>query len=155
MPTVPSAYASFYDNSEYFSEDLYFSTGKKGTDFGRGFPVPVTSQLMQLGREKYDIFCAVCHGETGAGDGVVPTVAQNNEAYGYVIASLLDDRIATMPEGQIFNTITHGFGNMLPYGTKLTKEERWAIVAYVRALERATRGTIADIPPAQRKDLGL
>jgi mono/diheme cytochrome c family protein len=66
-----------------------------------------------------------------------------------------DDRIRNMSEGEIFNTITHGKGNMLSYADKLTVEDRWAVVAYVRALQRAEMGTPADVPPAHKTELGI
>ncbi|HTX66510.1 MAG TPA: cytochrome c, partial [Opitutaceae bacterium] len=70
-------------------------------------------------------------------------------------ASYQDDRILQMPEGEIFNTITNGKNTMQSYADKLNPEDRWAVIAYVRALERARHGTVADVPADHRGDLGL
>ncbi|MDE3084984.1 MAG: cytochrome c, partial [Verrucomicrobiota bacterium] len=65
------------------------------------------------------------------------------------------ERLRQMAEGEIFNTITHGKGNMMPYADKLVPKDRWAVIAYVRALERAGAGTLADVPPEHRQELGI
>ena len=132
-----------------FQEDTYFATGKDGDEFGRGFPVQVDHQLMELGREKYEIFCAVCHGRTGDGNGIT-------KSYGMVATPTYhEDRLRGMAEGEIFDTISSGKNNMGPYGAKLRLEERWAIIAYLRALQLARNATQENVPPEHRKELGL
>ena len=120
--------------------------------FIRGFPASVTvnAELMAHGRERYNIYCRPCHGGIGDGNGIT-------KQYGMGITpSYHDDRLRQMPEGEIFNTITHGKNTMLPYADKLLPEERWAVVLYVRALQRAQLGKAADVVDATAKQtLGI
>ncbi|MEX2580633.1 MAG: cytochrome c [Verrucomicrobiales bacterium] len=112
----------------------YFSTGEFGDFFGEGFPeeVVLDETFLQRGRQRYQINCTPCHGASGNGQGIVskywilpPT------------ANLVDERVSAMPEGQLFWTITHGKGLMGPYNGVVNVHDRWAIVAYVRALQAA------------------
>ncbi len=132
-----------------FHENEYFATGKVGGDFGRGFPLAVDAGLMKLGQEKFTIFCAVCHGASGDGNGIT-------KKYGMVATPTYhNQRFRDMPEGEIFNTITKGKNNMGPYGAKLRLRERWAVIAYLRALQRSQNSRLADVPSEHREDLGL
>ena len=125
----------------------YFNTGRFGDQWGTGIPLPVTPELMQRGKERYTIHCAVCHGASGAGNGVAGQ-------YGMVaIASYHQDRLRTMGDGEIFNTITRGKNTMLGYGANIPVDDRWAIIAYVRALQLAQTATINDVPPDERAKL--
>jgi len=131
----------------------YLNTGRIGEFWGTGMPFPVTREVLERGRERYGISCAVCHGETGGGNGQV-----SNFWAGAPIANLLDDRIRQLPDGQIFDVITNGKGvaptwTMFPYGDKLTVEDRWAVVAWMRTLERSQRATVADLTPAEKAKL--
>ena len=105
---------------------------------------------MAHGQERYNIYCQPCHGALGDGNGIT-------KQYGMGITPTYhDDRIRQMAEGEIYNTITHGKNTMLPYADKLLPEERWAVVLYVRALQRAQSGTAADVSEASAKQsLGL
>lgn len=118
----------------------------------RGFPadVDVNADLLARGREQYTIYCQPCHGATGDGNGIT-------KQYGMgATPTYHDPRLRDMAEGEIFNTITHGKANMLPYADKLLPEERWAVILYVRALQRAQMGTAADVTDAAGKQtLGL
>jgi mono/diheme cytochrome c family protein len=151
LPTgvVPSAYGPL---GQPLRADRHLAEGKtEQGDFARGFPasIPVDLKLLEHGRERYTIYCTPCHGALGDGQGIT-------KQYGMgATPSYHDDRIRNMPEGEIFNTITHGKGNMLSYADKLTVEDRWAVVAYVRALQRAQMGTVADVPPAHKTELGI
>lgn len=130
------------------NSELYTGKTPAGEWF-QGFPVPITYTLIQQGREKFEIFCKVCHGSTGDGNGIT-------KQYGIsATPSYHDDRIRSMHEGEIFNTITHGKNTMFPYGDKLSPQERWAVVAYVRCLQRAQMGTIDDVPEPSKTALGL
>lgn len=125
----------------------YLSTGKMNGFWGDGIPIEVNSGVMARGRERFNINCAICHGATAAGNGLI-------KQYGLTtIASLQDDRIKQMPDGEIFNTITHGKNTMNAYGPNIAVEDRWAIIAYLRALQRSQGGTIDDVPPEQRAAL--
>jgi mono/diheme cytochrome c family protein len=125
----------------------YFHTGRMGANWGDGIPLPVTSELMERGRQRYAINCQVCHGAAGAGNGIV-------SQYGLVgIANYHDKRLREMPDGEIFNTITNGKASMYSYGDKIRAEDRWAIIAYVRALQRSQNATLNDVPESERGNL--
>ena len=129
------------------------STGKLAEGaWVRGFPasVVVDAKLMARGHERYAIYCQPCHGALGDGNGIT-------KQYGMgAIPTYHDDRLRQMAEGEIYNTITLGKGTMLPYADKLLPEERWAVVLFVRALQRAQTGTRADVTDASAKQiLGL
>ncbi|KAF0093010.1 MAG: hypothetical protein E1N59_3267 [Puniceicoccaceae bacterium 5H] len=133
-----------------FREDDYLATGKMPNgEFGDGIPVELTQDNMDRGQELFNIYCIACHGEVGNGKGVVAA-----ERYGFAtIQSLLQTRIMEQPDGEIFNTITHGKNTMYPYGSKIRVEDRWKVVMYVRALQRASASTLDDVPPEYREDL--
>ena len=125
----------------------YQNTGKMGATWGTGIPLPVNAELMQRGEQRFNINCAICHGPTAAGNGIV-------KQYGMAtIVSLVDERIRNMSDGEIFNTITHGKNTMFGYGHNVTVNDRWAIIAYLRALQRSQNATPADVPPEARVEL--
>ena len=125
----------------------YMNTGKMGNNWGTGIPIPVTAQLLQRGHERFNITCAMCHGATAAGNGIT-------KSYGLAtVVTLQDDRIRKMSDGEIFNTITNGKNTMLAYGPNIPVQDRWAIIAYLRALQRSQNATAADVPPEHRADL--
>lgn len=131
-------------------DTLYAGKSARG-EFIRGFPASVTVDrpLLERGRERYTTFCAPCHGATGDGNGIT-------KQYGMgATPTYHDPRLRQMAEGEIYNTITHGKNTMLPYADKLSPEERWAVVAYVRALQRAQIGTVADVPAEAKSQLGI
>jgi mono/diheme cytochrome c family protein len=118
-----------------------------GNNWGTGVPIPVTPQLLQRGRERFNITCAMCHGATATGNGI-------SKAYGLAtVVTLQDDRIRKMSDGEIFNTITNGKNTMMAYGPNIPVQDRWAIIAYLRALQRSQNATVADVPPEHRADL--
>jgi mono/diheme cytochrome c family protein len=131
-----------------FSEGTdYYNTGKMGDSWGTGVPMEVTEQLMERGRQRFNITCAMCHGATAAGDGI-------NKQYGLAtVVTLQDDRIRKMADGEIFNTITNGKNTMMAYGPNLVVSDRWAIICYLRALQRSQHTMVADVPPEHRADL--
>jgi mono/diheme cytochrome c family protein len=125
----------------------YINTGKMGNSWGTGIPVSVTPQLVQRGRERFNITCAMCHGATAAGNGIT-------KSYGLAtVVTLQDDRIRKMADGEIFNTITNGKNTMMAYGPNIMVADRWAIIAYLRALQRSQGAAIVDVPPEHRADL--
>lgn len=126
----------------------YMNTGKMGsTNWGTGIPVPVTPQLLQRGRQRFSITCAMCHGATATGNGIT-------KSYGLAtVVTLQDDRIRKMSDGEIFNTITNGKNTMMAYGPNIMVQDRWAIIAYLRALQRSQNATATDVPPEHRADL--
>ena len=125
----------------------YYNSGKMGANWGTGLPITVTAELMERGKQRFTINCAVCHGLTAAGDGIT-------KQYGLTtVVTLQDERIRKMADGEIFNTITNGKNTMLAYGPNVTVADRWAIIAYLRALQRSQNATEADVPPEHRAEL--
>ena len=154
VPHVTEDQAAFPHLVPYnrFREDDYLATGLQADgSFGDGIPVDISYEAMKAGQDLFEIYCTICHGSTGNGKGVVA-----QERYGYnTIISLLQDRIADQPDGEIFNTITYGKNTMGPYGKKMRVEDRWKVVMYVRALQRAAAGTVDDVPADEKGGLGL
>ncbi|HEY4257897.1 MAG TPA: cytochrome c [Candidatus Udaeobacter sp.] len=125
----------------------YFNTGKMGDHWGTGIPLSVTRELMERGQQRFNITCVMCHGPTAAGNGIT-------KQYGLAtVVSLQDERIRKMSDGEIFNTITNGKNTMMPYGPNILVADRWAIIAYLRALQRSQNATIADVPEDHRAEL--
>lgn len=125
----------------------YFNTGKMGDQWGTGIPLPVTRELMERGQQRFNITCAMCHGAAAEGNGIT-------KQYGLAtVVSLQDDRIRKMSDGEIFNTITNGKNTMMPYGPNVLVADRWAIIAYLRALQRSQHATVADVPEDRRAEL--
>ncbi|MFH1842227.1 MAG: cytochrome c [bacterium] len=129
-------------------------TAGPDTGFVLTSPLPVTSEALARGRHRFDIFCAVCHGRLGDGNGMVHTrAAQLAEGTWTPPANLTADLTAGRPAGFLFDTITNGVRNMPGYGRQIPIEDRWAIVAYLRALQRSSRGSVDDVPSAERSRL--
>lgn len=134
--------------------DPVFETGLKGEVFVDVPPVSVTPQLVKRGQERYAIFCAPCHGLSGYGDGVIARRADRlQEGTWTPPSSFHTDLVRSRPSGQLFNTISNGIRNMPAYGAQVPPADRWAIVAYVRALQRSQHATIADVKPELREKL--
>lgn len=134
-----------------FIEDEYLATGKNGDSYGSGFPIEVTQAAMERGEERYNIYCTPCHGEVGDGQSRLA-------AYGMTaIANIIAAPYIDMPEGEIFHYIGNGSrsGRMYGYKEKLSVEDRWNVVLYVRALQRAANGSANDLTPAEKEGLGL
>ena len=145
--TVPQSKAIHVGNKEVYTfEDHPVTTGKitGTTNFVEVNPFPMTEQLLQRGHERFEISCRPCHGALADGKGITTK-------YGMaVVANLHDPRIVKQTDGEIFNTITYGKNLMGPYGSNVSIEDRWAIIAYLRALQRSRLGTIEDVPAAMQ-----
>jgi mono/diheme cytochrome c family protein len=129
--------------------DTPVNTGKipGTTNWVEAIPVPITHELMARGRQRFNINCSPCHGKIGDGKGIT-------SKYGMLTtANLHDLRLVKMTAGEIFNTITHGKNLMGAYGSQTTIEDRWAIIAYVRALQRSQLASLEDVPAAEREKL--
>jgi mono/diheme cytochrome c family protein len=125
----------------------YYDTGKMGDRWGTGLPIEVTPALMERGRQRFNITCAMCHGATAAGNGIT-------KQYGLAtVVTLQDERLRKMADGEIFNTITNGKNTMMAYGPNITVADRWAIIAYLRALQRSQNAGIADVSEQHRAEL--
>ena len=144
--------SSFGPAGQPLRDDDFLYQGKlpDGT-FARGFPaaIHVDMKLLERGRDRFTIYCSPCHGAVGDGMGIT-------KKYGMgAVPTYHDDRLRAMAEGEIFNTITNGKGQMNPYADKILPADRWAVVAYVRALQRAQTGTLADVPADHKGELGI
>ena len=131
------------------ADDVHYAGKNADGSFVRGFPAEliVNEAFIRRGQGRFEIYCAPCHGKLGDGQGIT-------KSYGMVATPTYhDDRLRTMPEGEIFNTITNGKNTMFPYADKLSPDDRWAVVAYVRALQRSHHATLDDVPPEQRGGL--
>ena len=125
----------------------YYNTGKFGDVYGDGFPIDVTEALIKRGQERFNINCAVCHGKVGMANGITTQFGLA------AVANFMDDRIRIMPDGQIFSTITNGKTTMGAYGPNIAVEDRWAIVAYIRTLQKSQSVKLADLPEAKQKEI--
>ena len=128
-------------------DDELLYTGMSGGAPATSFPFPITLEVLQRGRERYDIFCSPCHSRTGYGDGMVA-----RRGFGPP-ASLHTDILRKQPPGHFFRVISQGFAAMPSYAQQIPPEDRWAIVAYVRALQLSQHATLKDVPPAARAKL--
>ena len=124
-----------------------FDSGREGGQFSDNFPMPLTPELMARGRERFDIYCSMCHGRVGEGDGMIV-------ARGYKKPPTYhSDALRSRKNGYIFDVISNGFGVMPAYRTMIPAADRWAIVAYVRALQMSQNATVAEVPNADRASL--
>ena len=118
--------------------------GQTGQGFSNTFPFPVTEEVLDRGEERYNIYCSVCHDLTGSGMGMVVRRGYRKPP------SFHEDRLRQAPAGYFFDVITNGFGAMPDYAASINPSDRWAIVAYIRALQLSQRATPADVPPEDR-----
>ncbi len=132
------------------NDDDFLSRGK-GADgkFARGFPMEVTAATIARGEERYDIYCTPCHGPVGTGDGMV---AKRGFAG---VANLQDERIRGLAEGELYSAIANGVRLMPSYGLQVNEQDRWAIVAYLRALQRSQNAKTSDLNEADQKRLSV
>ena len=128
-------------------DDPLLYTGKMDGSDADVFPLRVDAQMMARGRERYDIYCSPCHGRTGIGDGMVVRRGYRRPP------SLHDDRLRTAAVGHYFDVITNGFGAMPDYAVPIRAEDRWAIIAHIRALQLSEHAAVADVPASERDRL--
>jgi mono/diheme cytochrome c family protein len=117
------------------------------TEFLTTLPVPLTRELVSRGRERFEIFCSPCHDRTGSGRGMVVRRGYRPPP------SLHIERLRDAPIGHFYDTMTRGLGAMPDYAQQIPPADRWAIAAYVRALQLSQRGTLADVPGQERAKL--
>lgn len=128
-------------------EDELLYTGMVDGKAAEQFPFPITPEVLARGQERYNIFCSPCHDSLGTGNGMIvqrgfpapPTYHQ--------------DRLRTSPPGYFFNVITKGFGKMYGYAERIPVTDRWAIIAYIRALQLSQNAKLEDVPEAERQKL--
>ena len=127
--------------------DPVLETGRiNGADID-GFPFPVTKQVLDRGQERFDIYCSECHGRTGDGNGMIPSRGYRRPP------SFHTDTLRAAKTGHFFDVMTNGFGAMPPYKTMVPARDRWAIVAYIRALQLSQHAPLADVPAQERAKL--
>lgn len=124
--------------------DTYFYSGRIGNALGDYMPFPVTKEVLERGRERYNIYCSPCHSLLGDGNGFVPSRGFSQRPPSYHIP-----RLQKAPLGHFFDVITNGFGIMPDYRSQIEPEDRWKIVAYIRALQLSQNATQADMPAGQ------
>jgi mono/diheme cytochrome c family protein len=122
------------------NEDSYFYTGKVGANPGDYMPaeVPINQATLERGRERYNIYCAPCHARVGDGNGMVPQRGYRHPP------TFHQDRLRKAPLGYFFDVMTNGFGAMPDYTSQITPEDRWKVVAYIRALQLSQNATAAE-----------
>jgi len=141
-PLIPGTVARGHLN-----EDEAFYAGKIGTNLVETFPFPVTSEVLQRGRERFDIYCAICHGQTGDGNGMIPQ-------RGFPAPpSYHSDRLRQSPVGHFFEVMTQGYGVMYSQASRVAPTDRWAIAAYIRALQLSRDARLKDVPSGERAKL--
>jgi hypothetical protein len=131
----------------HLNDDELLYTGKEGGENTAVFPFPITEQVMARGEQRFNIYCAPCHGRTGQGDGMIVRRGYRRPP------PLADQRLRDAPVGHFFDVITNGFGAMPDYAAEINVDDRWAITAYVRALQLSASATIDDVPAAERGKL--
>jgi mono/diheme cytochrome c family protein len=122
-------------------------TGLANSVFTTQFPVPITKKLLVRGQQRYNIYCTPCHGFLGDGNGMI---AKRGFKWP---ANLHSDRLRNAPPGYLFQVISNGYGAMPAYRHQIEPNDRWAILAYVRALQLSRNATVADVPAAGRAEL--
>jgi len=128
-------------------ENGYFYSGKVGTKEGDQFPFPITQAVMERGHERFDIYCSPCHSRVGDGNGMIVKRGYRQAA------NLHQSRYLNQPVGHYYDVISHGWGAMPEYASQIEPADRWAIAAYIRALQYAQAGSMADVPADQRGQL--
>jgi mono/diheme cytochrome c family protein len=128
-------------------EDTVLYTGKVGSDFVTQIPVKVTAELLERGQTQYQVFCSPCHGRTGRGDGMIVQRGFKKPS------SYHTDRLRQVPIGYLYDVVTNGFGAMSDYSAQVPPPDRWAIAAYVRALQYSQYAPAAEVPVDKQGEL--
>jgi len=132
----------------HLREDTLLYTGKAGNQFVDRIPIPITKEVLLRGQERFNVFCSPCHDRIGAGLGMVVRRGMRRPP------SYHTDRLRAQPVGYFFDVITNGFGAMPDYAAQIPPRDRWAIVAYLRALQRSQYAPLSDVPRERLSELG-
>lgn len=150
--TVPYGDKFSFNNpkarEQYLKQDSEFYTGKNQNGQAiKDFPVKLTPELLKRGQERYNIYCAVCHDQYGTGKGLVAS-------RGFVMPpNFHDQRILDYANGEFFNVITNGIRSMPGYARQIPESDRWAIIAYIRALQKTRKFNVKQIPENQLSEI--
>jgi hypothetical protein len=138
------------DREVFRFEEAPVNTGRVPgtTNFVELNPFPITGGLLARGQQRYIIYCAPCHGQTGEGNGITKKIGAMA-----IVANLHDKRIVELADGEVFNTVSYGKNNMQGYAPQIGVEDRWAIIAYLRALQLSRLGSVDDLAPETRAKL--
>jgi len=147
-----------YESSDFFTDGMSARPRIPGTvargelntlaEVKDGFPIAISRAVLDRGEQRYNIYCAPCHGRLGDGAGMIPSRGYRRPP------SFHTETLRARPTGHYFDVMTNGFGSMPSYRTMIPPQDRWAIIAYIRALQLSQNGTLADVPPADRAQLG-
>ncbi len=129
----------------HLDENEIFFTGKRGTNLVQTLPVALTRDLLERGRERFEIYCAVCHGRTGEGNGMIVQRGFPPPPSYHI------DRLRQSPIGHFYDVITQGYGIMYSYAERVEPSDRWAISAYIRALQLSQNSRLSDLTAAERE----
>lgn len=127
--------------------DAHLYTGMVNGQPAETFPFPITREVLQRGRERYTIYCTPCHGQQGDGRGMVVRRGMKQPPSYHI------ERLQNEPPGYFFDVMTNGFGAMYSYASRVKARDRWAIVAYIRALQLSQNATLDDVPADVRERL--
>jgi mono/diheme cytochrome c family protein len=131
----------------HLREDELLYTGKVSGQFANMFPIAVTADVMARGQERFNVFCSPCHGRTGVGNGMIVQRGFRRPP------SFHEQRLRDAPAGYFYDVMTNGFGAMQDYAAQVPVTDRWAIAAYIRALQLSQGATVTDVPADRRSDL--
>ncbi len=138
----------------HLDDDDGLAKGMRDQKWIETFPLPVTEALLKRGQERFGIYCSPCHGLAGRGDGIVAIRADRLQEGTFIPpTSIQDQTVLSRPVGHIFNTITNGIRTMPSYGSQIPVSDRWAIVAYVRALQRSAHTPASALTAEERSKL--
>ena len=140
---IPKYTIQYHDDGE----DAALSTGVVDGKLVARLPVPLSAELLRRGQDRYQVYCAVCHGKTGEGNGEIVR-------RGYPAPPTYhSDRLRNAPIGHFYDVITSGYGVMYSYASRVESKDRWAIAAYIRALQLSQGATLEDLLPGERQRL--
>jgi mono/diheme cytochrome c family protein len=129
------------------NDDELLHTGKVNGQLANEFPFPVTAETLARGRQQYDVYCSPCHDTTGRGNGMIVRRGYRQPPSYHI------DRLRQAPAGHFVDVMTNGFGAMPDYRTQVAVRDRWAIVAYIRALQLSQHATLSEVPASERNKL--
>ena len=125
-------------------DDTYFYTGKVNGNLGDTMPYPLTKEVLDRGRDRFNVYCTPCHGRVGDGNGFIPSRGLRHPPSYHI------DRLRKVPLAYFFDVMTNGFGVMQDYSAQIPPRDRWAIAAYVRALQLSQNVNSAELPAGQK-----